>query len=255
MIIAFLANTSIQSQKFSKANTFKLSEPQVVVDSLLFVHSATFTAKKGESGSEIFVQRNGEKALYVEPFSVEESAEISFWAEHPDFQSSEVKRMRTVKISDGLQKAKLKIEPQPNSNYAGDGWQTLVDLKKGSTNFRNGKKWLGFQKDKIHIKLELARPIKISEVVLGVLKDHGSWIFLPSRIEVRIEGHKLIGETEIETPISAEESISTFISVPIHENEYEYLDIIVYGLGEIPTWHQGKGTTPWIFIDELLIKP
>lgn len=251
-LLCFLPLTG---QHFSKSKTFKLSAPQVMVDSLLFVKSAIFSVKKGESDSKIFVQNKDGKSLYRMPLVVKESAEFSFWMEHPDFQTSDVTTIRAIKVTDGLQNAILKVEPAPNEQYIGAGWHTLTDLKKGSTNFRNGNKWLGFQEDEVYIRIDFLNPTPVSEVVLGVLKDHGSWIFLPSRIEVQLKEQKVIGQTTIEKPKILEESASTFIGVSIPKKEYTVLNIVIKGVGAIPQWHQGSGTVPWLFIDELLINP
>ncbi|WP_343487939.1 hypothetical protein [Allomuricauda sp. d1] len=233
---------------------FKLSTPKIEADSLLFIKRATIIAKSGESGSTVYFKRDGQQHTYQSPIVLKESEWVSFWSEHPDFESSDLQTIEVVKITHSMVDSELIIEPQPNEAYNGKGWKTLVDLEKGTTNFRNGHSWLGFQKETITISVKLKKPTMISKLQMGILIDHGSWIFSPKAVKVEAS-KEIIGTKEFEAPSTAESSESTFLTIDTIPRVYGELVVTIKALDAIPDWHPGKGTVPWIFIDELLIEP
>ena len=245
----------LAAQQFVTTASLQLSTPQITIDSVLFFKEATITGRPALPNAKIYVSQNGEKEPLVETLKVYDSAELTFWAEHPDFKPSAKLTISVVKVLGGLEKAKIELSPEPNASYQAKGWSSLVDLQKGSTNFRNEKKWLGFETDSVLVTINLPKPVKISGIQIGLFKDHGSWIFLPAKLEVFSKDKQLLGSTDLSTPLDFEKSISTFASIAIPENSYQFLQLKITTLGTIPDWHSGKGKTPWLFIDEILIEP
>lgn len=239
---------------YAGTKEFKLSPPNVLVDSLLFIEKATIKVLDGVSESKVFYQIGDEKKPFSASLVLTQSTEISIWAEHEAFQKSDVQDIKVVKISNALSNAEITITPNPNDSYSGNGPKTLIDLQKGSTSFRGNKKWLGFQENIIAIKLKTEQAISVSKLQIGVLNDQGSWIFMPHSVEV-FSNEELIGMIDNAHSVEENPSISTFLTVPIKNGPYDELLIKIKPLKSIPDWHPGKGTPAWVFIDEILIEP
>lgn len=255
LLVLFLIGPLLFAQhNFAKTEVIQLSEPVIEVDSVLFVENATVSANKGELGASVFYEIEGEKQKFKEDLKVHKSTKVSFWAEHPDFEKSAATKKELVKILSPICDARLQIRPQPNVAYKGKGWKTLVDLQKGPTSFKSNDQWLGFQDKSIEITISFKTPREVSKVLLGLLVDHASWIFLPKSLEVK-SSNEIIGSVVLETPASEEKPNSTFITTTVTTGVYDSLILTINGLKTIPDWHPGKGTTPWLFIDELLIEP
>ena len=239
---------------YAKNEMFQLSTPQIEVDSLLFVNSTTINVQKGIPNSKVFYQIEEKIKELSSPLELFNSTKVVIWAEHPEFQKSDVQEVQVVKISDALANAEIFIDKNPHSSYSGNGATTLIDLKKGTTNFRTGKKWLGFQEKSVDISLQFPKAITISKVQLGVLIDHGSWIFMPSSVEISSNG-KTIGESSFANAANEDTSKSTFVTTTVKTGSYHDITLTVNALETIPEWHPGKGTPAWIFMDEILIAP
>lgn len=254
--LVFMQPKYVSAQEnFAKKGMFQLSAPKVEVDSLLFIESTAIAVKEGTPGTQVFYQiKEGEVNLLSSTLNISSSTKLRVWAEHPEFQKSDTQEIQVVKISDALTKAEITLNTKPHDSYSGDGAQTLNDLKKGTTSFRGSKNWLGFQEENIEMSIKLPKSTKISKVQLGVLADQGSWIFMPSSIEVYTNG-RIIGKMIFPEASKESTSKSTFITADIESGEYGNINLIIKALDAIPNWHPGKGTPAWVFIDEILIEP
>jgi len=99
------------------------------------------------------------------------------------------------------------------------------------------------------MKLEFEDPI----IVVSALTNQSNWIFAPGKVEV-FHGDSLIGEMTYLKSKKETLNKATFLNVPVKKGIYDTLKVVIYPLEEIPEWHQGKGTTPWVFIDEIIIQ-
>lgn len=249
-----LPQWSLAQQKFAKNNVFQLSAPKIEIDSLLFIKSASIIAQRGTPGSKIYYETDNEIKELSSSLSISSSTQLKVWAEHPEFQKSDSQIIQVVKISDALANAEISLNTSPHDSYLGNGAQTLIDLKKGTTSFRADKNWLGFQDKEVEVSIKLVKEHKISKVALGVLVDQGSWIFMPSTIKIASNG-KVIGQKEFPHAKKEDISKSTFITTDVEPGNYQSITLKIKSLDAIPDWHPGKGTQPWIFIDEILIEP
>ena len=236
---------------------FQLSDPQVKVDSLLFRQATTITAELDQPGVEIYyamgrasVSRADSK--YEGPITLQGSAFLSMRAFHPSFQASDPVRVEVRKVGH-IPRASIGIDPQPQSPYVGLGAQGLIDLKKGRTNFRSGLEWLGFQSRTVKVEINFDQAQLIEGISLSTLQSHGDWIFLPSRLEVTI-GNQVIASREFGVPSEQDPIQLKFLDLPFPDAQnVQSLELTITNHAEIPAWHPGSGTPPWLFIDEIII--
>jgi len=248
-------NKSAKEASFLQSENIVLSSPNVEVDSILFKESASVTMDFGLADSEIkySVYNNDKLKTYKEPLKISYSTTLKTHSQKTGFTNSETSEIKLVKVSDNLKLAKLKISPSPHENYSGQGIRSLTDLEKGSLNFRDGNKWLGFQSEEVTIDINLEEKKKINKVHVSLLSDHGAWIFMPVKISIFHDNLPYAIET-YNMPAEAQPSSLEIIPISIANKEYDNLKIVITSAFEIPEWHGGKGTAPWLFIDEIIIE-
>jgi hypothetical protein len=244
---------------YSAAEILQLAPPQVRADSLLFNQQAKVNAEFTMNGVQIRYTSDGSEVtetsmLYENTLIVSEPSEFMFRAFHPVYLPSKPIALRLLKVKQDISTATVSLTPQPDKNYSGDGAMVLVDLQKGSTQFRAGNYWLGFQGEQIKIKLELEKEMTISKFIISSLNDHGSWIFLPKHIRVVVDGNKIIGEVSVPIPTAAEPKNIALLDVPVKTGSFKNIEVQIDVLETIPQWHQGAGTSPFFFIDEILVE-
>jgi hypothetical protein len=244
---------------YSSTEILQLAVPQVQVDSLLFNKKAEVTAVFDMDGVDIRYTSDGAEVtntsmLYDKKLAVTESSEFTFRAFHTDYLPSKPISTRLLKVKKDVSTASVTLTPQPDKNYSGGGAKVLVDLQKGTTQFRAGDHWLGLQGKQIKIALEFEQETTISKLIISSLNDHGSWIFLPKGIRVFTNDKQELGMAAIPIPTEMEPKTIALLDVPIVPGTYKNIEIYIDLLETIPQWHQGTGTPPFFFIDEILVE-
>lgn len=152
----------------------------------------------------------------------------------------------------------IKLSANPNSQYAADGAQSLVDGMPLETDWRKGN-WLGFQGDNFECTVDLLSKKSIQEVSLACLQDARSWILFPSSLQLlgSADGKKftVLGLTKNEV-MPLEDSVSVKdlkvkLAVPA---QVRYLKVVATQYGKLPEGHAGKGGDSFIFTGELDIR-
>lgn len=259
----FLCGTfavSCQSKKttFLTTDSIQLAPPNIQVDSMLFNQTAFLSLELSQDDAQIRYTLDGSKVdknalVYKGPFQLSATTEVKVRAFHPKFSPSDSQTVVVRKLGRNISSAKISVFPEPHSNYPGDGVKTLIDGQKGGFNFRKGKFWLGFQEKQISAELKFSEDIAMGSVVVSVLHDHDSWIFAPKTITVASNG-KPIGAISMDQVDQPQKKKLLFMEVPVQKGSYQQLTITITPLHEIPEWHPGKGTLPWVFIDEIMVE-
>jgi len=206
----------------------QLSTPNIQVDSLLFIKSARVSLDFALPEADIYYTLNGENPQkYDAPFDIQKTTNMSVQARKNDFQNSDWVETTLIKVNNKTQNAKIELTPEAHENYPATGAASLIDLQKGTLNFRAGRFWSGFQAEEVVVRLNFETATKVEKIYLSLLSDHNSWIFLPKQIA---------------------------ITVDITPNEYKDLKIKIINHENIPDWHAGKGTPPWLFMDEIFVE-
>ncbi len=232
----------------------QLSTPNIQVDSLLFIKSARVSLDFTLLETEIYYTLNNEKPQkYDAPFDIQKSTNIRVQARKSGFQNSDWIETTLIKVNNKTQHANIEVKPEAHENYPATGATSLIDLQKGTLNFRAGQFWSGFQAEEVVVRLNFEGMTEVEKIYLSLLSDHNSWIFLPKQIEVWNE-EELLGAIDLNEPKAAEKSALKSIAVNITPNKYKELIIKILNHKNIPDWHAGKGTPPWFFMDEIFVE-
>jgi len=258
LVFSALISCKIEKDSYDESDNFQLAIPIIQVDSPLFKNSAKVTMYFGHPNSEIRYTVNGKEVgpdspIYNGPLTLEHTATIKAKVFHNDFKSSEQTTLQITQIANNISNAIIKLEPQPNENYKGLGATGLIDMQKGSLQHRSGSEWLGFQTAQVTINIDLNNEMPLSLLKVSCLQNQGAWIFSPKRITVFSELWE-VGEVTIKNASKKQGNQLRIIPIPIKKGTYSKLKVMVYSLNEIPQWHQGKGTLPWLFLDEILVE-
>ena len=137
--------------------------------------------------------------------------------------------------------AKVTYITPPNSRYD-SGDLTLVDGQFGARPWR-GYQWVGFDTNTIELKVDLEERRKIKSLELGCLYEPSSWIHLPNEVKITTDS----GRTK-SVNIASERTVIRF------GNKTQTLRLQITGPKTIPVGFPGEGSSPWIFMDEIIVR-
>lgn len=134
----------------------------------------------------------------------------------------------------------------PHPKYSHHGNLGLTDGVVGKRPWK-GDQWLGFLNDTVQFTIDLGKKEKFELIELGCLDEPGSWIYRPKYIVVETSNDgKTFGKAQ-RVEITSEQ-----IAVD-RPRKARYVRITLLNDEFIPAGNDGAGTTPWTFIDELII--
>jgi len=255
-------SASLSKISFSKKLDFALANPIIESESIFFTKKNNVHLYLGLKDVKIHFTLDGSDPTPNAPFFskeiiLEKSTTLKAKAFHPDFRPSETIQKQFIKLGEKLPIKNLSLNHSPNENYKGKGTQGLFDRKKGTTNFRTNE-WLGFSQKKLEAIVEFENTTSIQKVIVSTLLDHGSWIFLPQTVTVYFstdgKNYTSLQSTTLPSPQSEEKNNLHFIDLNFEKTAMKFLKIKIETLPSIPDWHAGKGTTPWLFLDEILME-
>lgn len=261
--LIFLTNCAIKEKKtdYLQAKQIALAKPIIKANSTFFHDSLQITLGLNLAGVEIRYTFDGsepyeQSLLFTQPIILKKSATIKARAFHVNYLPSEVVHQSFLQTKDAFSIKTISLNPLPNESYPGSGATSLIDQLKGAKNFKDGA-WLGFADESLEIVLEGEEVAPINQVIISLLSDQNSWIFSPHKIKIytSTNGEDYIFIAEKQISPTEENSVSNFrferINVP--PQEAKFVKVILENIPKIPDWHPGKGTAPWLFIDEVLI--
>ena len=140
--------------------------------------------------------------------------------------------------------------------YAGLTANALIDGVGGNPQYRAGS-WLGYDSDTVTVELFLSKQYPIKTILVDLLRDENSWIFLPNSMLVYYKttsagDWKMLSRTDhVSTEAASKQCVGQLISLPSHESPAA-VKLVLINVNPIPDWHPGKGNKGWLFIDEIL---
>ncbi len=238
-------------------DNFQLARPLLQYPSVFFTNEVAVEMAFAEPNTQIRYTLDGQEPtenapLYTQPVRITKGfTTVKARVFSKVYKPSDV--IEATFIKDGLPIESLE-NTAPNQKYKGTGAMTLIDNKGGSTNL-SSKTWLGFQKDTVEIVMHLHKKEKVKNVLVNLLRDYGSWIFLPKKIEVyafKNDAFQLVDNKAFKQ----DNKVSGAACVPIvfalkSGIKTDQLKIQLHLVKQIPDWHAGKGNKSWIFIDEV----
>lgn len=244
------------------AEIIKLTSPIIDQDSSIIVTSLDVVVKHFLKGTVVRYTTDGtdpdsvSSPIYTKKLRFTKNTILKTKAFKPGWISSDMVQ-KTFYKSD-IHPDTIYFVTNPDKKYPGTGAKTLIDYELGEQNFSNGK-WLAYRDTtmKFVIGFKQARPLQ--EAHFNAFVDNGSYIFpiLSIMIEGSNDGKQFKKLNEAKFPSLKEtevvrENKSFSCSIPTGA-AYKYYRFTLLNLKKLPTWHPGKGTPGWIFVDELFL--
>ncbi len=150
------------------------------------------------------------------------------------------------------------LKNMPSSKFPAEyGGLSLVDGKLGNDDF-NHSAWMGFEVNDFEAVFDFGKVQSFNKVSLRCIENQGSWIFLPTQVEILISKNgkifKSIGilnEDEIKSP---EKRNTILIEKKFTNVNSRYLKVIAKNIGQCPKGHAGEGGKAWLFVDEIIVE-
>ena len=240
-------------------DNFQLARPLLKYPSAFFSTEMRVEMAFAEPNTQIRYTLDGQEPtedspLYTQPVRITKRfTSVKARVFSTIYQPSDV--VEATFIKDGLPIKSVETTP-PNQKYKGSGAMTLIDNKGGTTNI-SGSTWLGFQTDTVEIVMHLPKKEKIKNVLVNLLRDYGSWIFLPEKIEVlafKNNAFQLVDNKSFKQDNNVNGSACVAAVFALKNGiKTDKLKIQLYLVKQIPDWHAGKGNKSWIFVDEVFV--
>jgi uncharacterized membrane protein len=150
----------------------------------------------------------------------------------------------------------VRLLTKADPKYTASGGKTLNDNERSDLNFASGK-WLGYEKRNLEALMEFKKPVVVRSVTLSVLEDIGTRIFLPARVEVYggpTSGNlRLIGSLKPQQPKEMRTRTLVPVICAFKPASVKYIKLVVKPVSSMPVWHQEKGHSAMVFVDEVFI--
>lgn len=237
-----------------------LEAPKIVVDSQMFVDKIDVEIKLNFKDSDIRFTLDGSDpdssaAKYEKPIELDSSATIKAIAFKEGWQPSEISETHLTKIKYAPNAIKLAQPPHPK--YAADGPKSLIDRKKGTVTFSDGK-WLGWEKQHMNATIDLGQSVDVKRVTVSSLEAVGSYIFFPKAIEITVsnDNQSFQSVKKIDLPLTGKVTAPMLksFSVAFPEVKARYVKIKAVSRLNNPDWHPAPGAPCWIFVDEIIVE-
>jgi hypothetical protein len=244
------------------AEIIKLTSPIIEQDSSIIVTSLDVVVKHFLKGTVVRYTTDGSdpdslsSPIYTKKLRFTKNTILKTKAFKPGWFSSDMVQKTFYKSE--IHPDTIYFVTNPDKKYPGTGAKTLIDYELGEQNFSNGK-WLAYKDTtmKFVIGFKQARPLQ--EAHFNAFVDNGSYIFpiLSIMIEGSNDGKEFKKLNEAKFPSLKQtdvvrENKSFSCSIPAGA-AYKYYRFTLLNLKKLPTWHPGKGTPGWIFVDELFL--
>jgi hypothetical protein len=211
------------------------------------------------SGGAIFYTTDGslpdENSIkYSNPIPLKESKMIKAVSLLED-NRSEITEVDFLKV---LDIKSLTLYSKPSSKYPAEfGGRSLIDGILGSDDYTHAA-WMGFEFDDLQVIADLGSPQKIKNISLSCMENEGSWIFLPSKLEIygSLNGVNYFKMSTVSSSeINPEDNQKKVrISKSFSDANYRYLKIKAQNVKYCPEDHPGAGGKAWLFVDELIVE-
>jgi len=152
---------------------------------------------------------------------------------------------------------KVKFVNPYDEHYVAAGHGSLTDGIMGTTAFKDNK-WIGYSGKDMDAVVDMETPTLVKSVTGSFLADANSGIFLPSVVEVysSADGINFTKEGEVtntKCTVRGEPYLQKY-TINVQSKSIRYIRIVAKTIGTIPDGYLFKGTTAWLFTDEILVE-
>ncbi len=150
----------------------------------------------------------------------------------------------------------IALQSNYSPQYTGGGDFALIDGIRGTTNWSGGG-WQGYWGKDFVAVVDLGKIQKVSKIGVGFLQDIGSWIWMPSRVDLELstDGKTFGPALSIANEVSDKHGgvVTRDFVKTIALQDVRYIRLRAVNFGKIPSWHPGSGGDAWIFVDEIIV--
>jgi len=144
----------------------------------------------------------------------------------------------------------------PSDKYPGRDQLTLMDGRKGSTDFGSGA-WLGWEGDDMVVTIDYKTRKSFRRMAADFLNDTGSWIFLPKEVIFTYSNDgrhfATLGRSKNTQAWDQFTGSRKEFSASGHF-QARYVRISAISMGVCPKGHAGEGGKAWVFCDEITVE-
>ncbi|MFS4466742.1 FN3 associated domain-containing protein [Maribacter sp. 2210JD10-5] len=252
-------NINVQHIPKDAFKAASLSAPVIVAETAFFKDTLEIALENTFEDSKIYYTLDGTlpdstSTLYTAPFQITDSRLLQAVVLKEGWQPSKIstQKFKTTSV-DYIDVALNKL---PNEKYKAQEGKTLIDLKRGSTNFVDGA-WLGYEGSHFSTTLTLKENKEISSVSVGALSAPASWIFYPVGLTVYTSENgkrfKRIKSIKLPKEEPSNDVTTTFFDMEIPPTKAKYVKVEIKSPLKNPSWHTNPGGNSWIFIDEIIL--
>jgi hypothetical protein len=242
----------------------KIINPSIEQDSSIIPAHLDIPIKHVVKGTTIRYTLDGtdpdslNSSFYKKPIRLFNNTVVKTKAFKPGWISSDIVQRNFYKST--IHPDSIVLLQLPDPKYRASGPKTLFDYELGDKNFGNAK-WLGYKDANMEMVIGFNQPTAIKEIYFNALVNLGSYIFPIVSIDVMgsMDGknYTLISKNNYPavtdaTPKTLNETrgFSCAIGKPA---PYKFYKLVATNLKKLPSWHPGKGTPAWIFVDEIFL--
>jgi len=192
--------------------------------------------------------------IYTHPFEVDKATTVRALLYNKNEKLAESAIF--VPVNKALGKP-VHFETPYNSQYPSVGDSTLTNGIMGTSSFRD-KRWLGFLDPEVVFTVDMQQITEFNSVVLNFLSDANSGIFIPREISILgsnngTDFHLVRNCKNTDVSKRGEPYLVPF-EIECNQSKTRYIQVKIKTFGEIPEGYLFKGSTSWMFIDEILLK-
>jgi hypothetical protein len=238
---------------------FQLAPPMLKYKSGFFSGSTSFEITFNQPGAEVHYTLNGKEPTEKDPvystaISITKRTTVKARAFGKDFLPSETVSASFIKDGKAIRQIHYS---KPNESYANSKADILQDNIGGITNYRSGT-WIGYDSDTAIITIDLAKKESISRILINLLQDENSWIFLPEQVLFYYYNDQQktflqAGKQDFRHNVKGPKQCYVHEINPVQKIKTDKLKLVLLPLKKIPDWHNGKGNHGWLFIDEIKV--
>ncbi|MEZ4811131.1 MAG: DUF2231 domain-containing protein [Allomuricauda sp.] len=236
-----------------------LGVPTIITDGEIFKDSLRVSLEQYIDGADIYYVLNDYKndtvpKLYTGPFYIKETSRLEAYVSMQGWEPSPLSTADFLKSQVEIRSISLADAPHPK--YGGKGGLTLMDQKRGTTNFVDGN-WLGYEARHCTATIEFKEKSTISKVSVGSLSIPNNWIFFPTGYTVwgSVDGttYKKLKTIKLPKPQPPKDPIEREVyNINFDPVEVKKVKLLVESTLKNPDWHAVPGGNSFIFLDEVV---
>ncbi|MEO1485542.1 MAG: c-type cytochrome domain-containing protein [Bacteroidota bacterium] len=235
-----------------------LTPPVILAENEVFQDSLKVSLEQHFEGAKLFYVLHDSRKdtipkVYSEPFYITESTQVTSYATHQAWEPSESAKADFLRSH--VEVESVALAQPPHQKYAAQGGKTLMDLKRGTTNFVDGQ-WLGYEGRHVTATIEFKEKTEVSRISVGSLSIPNSWIFFPVGYTVwgstdgtNFNQLKRIKLPKPEPSIAVEKQV---YAIDFEPTQLKKVRVLVESPLKNPEWHAEPGGNSFIFLDEIV---